>query len=156
LAALVAAGWIKRGEDVEHSRFWKLIQGERAEMFGVFSAYEQQVLRDWIVSAPAGGDASAGSGPRILTHRARQRTLDNLAQNADRSGSHPVRGLLRRRASAGEGDAGNELHLLEQRVASLAGKQDAMTLLAGLMSPATHHSAAGLMATRMYSQLLDT
>jgi hypothetical protein len=156
LSALVAAGWIKRGEDVEHSRFWRLIQGERAEMFGVFSAYEQQVLRDWIVSAPQGAGTAASGGPRVLTHRARQRTLDNLGQQAERSGNYPVRGLLRRRAATQEGEAGNELHLLEQRIASLAGKQEAMTLLAGLMSPSTHHTAAGLMATRMYSQLLDT
>ncbi|QNA88980.1 iron-containing redox enzyme family protein [Massilia sp. Dwa41.01b] len=52
LGALESAGWIKRGEDVEHSRFWRLIHGERAEMFGVFSAYEQQVLRDWILHPP--------------------------------------------------------------------------------------------------------
>jgi hypothetical protein len=156
LSALVAAGWIKRGEDVEHSRFWRLIQGERAEMFGVFSAYEQQVLRDWIVSAPQGASTAASAGSRVLTHRARQRTIDRLGQHAERSGNHPVRGLLRRRAATQEGEAGNELHLLEQRIASLAGKQEAMTLLAGLMSPSTHHTAAGLMATRMYSQLLDT
>jgi hypothetical protein len=155
LAALVTAGWIKRGEDVEHSRFWRLIQGERSEMFGVFNAYEQQVLRDWIVSAPEGGTTQAGGGARILTHRARQRTLDNLGQQADRSGSHPARGLFRRVASNSECDAENALSLLEQRIASLAGKQEAMTMLAELMSPATHHTAAGLMATRMYSQLLD-
>jgi hypothetical protein len=125
-------------------------------MFGVFSAYEQQVLRDWIVSAPQGAETAAGGAPRVLTHRARQRTLDNLGQHADRSGHYPVRGLLRRRAATEENEAGNELHLLEQRIASLAGKQEAMTMLAGLMSPSTHHTAAGLMATRMYSQLLDT
>jgi hypothetical protein len=156
LSALVAAGWIKRGEAVEHSRFWRLIQGERAEMFGVFSAYEQQVLRDWIVSPPQGAATGATGAQRVLTHRARQRTLDNLGQHADRTGNYPVRGLLRRRAATQEGDAGNELHLLEQRIASLAGKHEAMALLAGLMSPSTHHTAAGLMATRMYSQLLDT
>lgn len=150
LAAMEAAGWIKRGEEVEHSRFWRLIEGERAEMFGVFSAYEQQVLRDWIVSVPG----SNVKPERVLTHRARQRTLDNLGQHAERSGSFPERGLIRRRAAHDSGSE-NELALLEQRVAGAAGKAEAMALLVELMAPSRHHGAAGLMATRMYTQLLD-
>jgi hypothetical protein len=150
LAALESAGWIKRGEEVEHSRFWRLIEGERAEMFGVFSSYEQQVLRDWIVSAPG----SSVKEERVLSHRARQRTLDNLGQHADRSGNFPERGLIRRRA-ARDSASENELALLEQQVAAAAGKGEAMALLLELMTPARHHGAAGLMATRMYSQLLD-
>lgn len=152
LGALESAGWIKRGEDVEHSRFWRLVHGERAEMFGVFSAYEQQVLRDWI-TMPPGGAGTAREG-RVLTHRARQRTLDNLGEHLDGSSQFPVRGLIRRRA-ARDTASDNELDVLEQRVAVAAGKAEAMTLLGELMSPAHHHSAAGLMATRMYTQLLD-
>jgi hypothetical protein len=150
LAAMETAGWIKRGEEVEHSRFWRLIEGERAEMFGVFSSYEQQVLRDWIESSPG----SSVKQERVLSHRARQRTLDNLGQHADRSGNFPERGLIRRRAARDTGSE-SELALLEQRVASATGKGEAMALLLELMTPAQHHSAAGLMATRMYSQLLD-
>jgi hypothetical protein len=145
LAALEGAGWIKRGEPAENSRFWRLIEGERAEMFGVFSPYELQVLRDWI--------AGPANAPRVLSHRARQRTLDQLGQDALR-GEHPVRGLIRRHADP-EGDAGNELRLLEERVAACVGKADAMTMLAGLMAPGAHHTALGLMATRMYARLLD-
>ena len=150
LAAMETAGWIKRGQEVEHSRFWRLIEGERAEMFGVFSAYEQQVLRDWIERSP-GSDIKE---ERVLSHRARQRTLDNLGQHADRSGDFPERGLIRRRAARDSGSE-SELALLEQRVAASAGKGEAMALLLELMTPARHHSAPGLMATRMYSQLLD-
>jgi len=152
LRELETAGWIQRGQDVEHSRFWRLIQGERAEMFGVFSSYEQQVLRDWIVTPPdAGCPVRTG---RVLSHRARQRTLDCLNQQADRSG-YPERGLIRRR-TAGDGMGGdNELRQLEERVAGATGKPDAMAMLARLMSPSVHHTAIGLMATRMYSRLLD-
>jgi hypothetical protein len=151
LRAMEDAGWVKRGEEVEHSRFWRLIQGERAEMFGVFSSYEQQVLRDWILT-PRDAVTTARTG-RVLSHRARQRTLDSLNQNAERSG-YPERGLIRRRATGnGGGDA--ELRELEQKVAGAAGKPEAMAMLARLMSPAVHHTAIGLMATRMYSQLLD-
>ena len=77
---------------------------------------------------PAVGLSTPGSSvkeERVLTHRARQRTLDNLGQHADRSGSFPERGLIRRRAgrisgSGGNGD--NELAALEQRVAAASGK----------------------------------
>ncbi|MBQ5950444.1 iron-containing redox enzyme family protein [Massilia sp. ST3] len=151
LAALEKAGWIKRGEDPEHSRFWRLVHGERAEMFGVFSAYEQQVLRDWIMSAPEGEGSAAAA--RVLTHRARQRTLDTLGQHAERGIAFPERGLIRRHPRLEEPD--NELRLLEQQVAAASGKQEAMDLLARLMSPEVHHTAAGLMATRMYTQLFD-
>ncbi|MBQ5938486.1 MULTISPECIES: iron-containing redox enzyme family protein [unclassified Massilia] len=154
LAALEKAGWIKRGEDPENSRFWRLIHGERAEMFGVFNAYEQQVLRDWIMSSPdAGAGRNMAAAPRVLTHRARQRTLDTLGQHAERGIAFPERGLIRRHPRLEEPD--NELRLLEQQVAAASGKQEAMDLLAGLMSPEVHHTAAGLMATRMYTQLFD-
>jgi hypothetical protein len=151
LAAMENAGWIQRGQEVEHSRFWRLIQGERAEMFGVFSSYEQQVLRDWI-QTPRDTDASQRSA-RVLSHRARQRTLDTLNQQAGRSG-YPERGLIRRHAAGAlQGDA--ELRELEEKVAGAAGKTEAMAMLARLMSPSVHHTAIGLMATRLYSQLLD-
>lgn len=48
LAALENKGWIKRHHDPSQSRFWQLIDGPGAVMFGVFSGYEMQLLRDWI------------------------------------------------------------------------------------------------------------
>lgn len=48
LAALENKGWIKRHQDPSQSRFWQLIDGPGAVMFGVFSGYEMQLLRDWI------------------------------------------------------------------------------------------------------------
>ena len=150
LAALENAGWIKRGEEVEHSRFWRLVHGEKAEMFGVFSAYEQQVLRDWITSKP---DGSLLEAARSMTWRARQRTLDNLGQHADRSADFPERGLIRRHPRLETQD--NELRLLEEQVAACGSKQEAMELLGGLMSPEIHHTAVGLMATRMVTRLFD-
>jgi hypothetical protein len=152
LRALEDAGWIQRGQEVEHSRFWRLIQGERAEMFGVFSSYEQQVLRDWIVT-PREAGCAVRTG-RVLSHRARQRTLDRLNQNGGRSG-YPERGLIRRRTAGADIAGDQELRQLEERVAGATGKPDAMSMLARLMSPSVHHTAIGLMATRMYSRLLD-
>ncbi|WHS63082.1 iron-containing redox enzyme family protein [Pseudomonas sp. G2-4] len=62
LAAMQNKGWIKRHEDPQNSRFWTLIEGAGAAMFGVFSPYEKQLLHDWI----AGDWLEQGprSGPR--------------------------------------------------------------------------------------------
>ncbi|WP_335944788.1 iron-containing redox enzyme family protein [Pseudomonas sp. G166] len=48
LTAMQNKGWIKRHEDPQNSRFWTLIEGAGAAMFGVFSPYEKQLLHDWI------------------------------------------------------------------------------------------------------------
>ncbi|MFJ3525469.1 iron-containing redox enzyme family protein [Pseudomonas sp. NPDC090203] len=48
LAALENKGWIKRHQNPSQSRFWQLIDGPGAVMFGVFSGYEMQLLQDWI------------------------------------------------------------------------------------------------------------
>jgi hypothetical protein len=48
LVALEKKGWIKRHQAPQDSRFWQLIEGSSAAMFGVFSGYEKQLLKDWI------------------------------------------------------------------------------------------------------------
>ncbi|MNO83289.1 hypothetical protein D3C76_745910 [compost metagenome] len=48
VAALQALGWIRRGQDPAQSRWWTLIEGPAAVMFGVFDAYEKQLWHDWI------------------------------------------------------------------------------------------------------------
>ncbi len=48
LTAMENKGWIKRDQDPQESRFWQLIDGDGAAMFGVFSPYEKQLLQDWI------------------------------------------------------------------------------------------------------------
>ena len=166
LQQLERAGWFARGAAPEQSRFWRLLQSEKAEMFGVFSAYEQAVLADWIragVAAPLAANdagqtieaASPAPLPRTPTYRARQRA----AQRHDGAGlvHYPARAMIRtHRSERADATSNPELRLLEQRVAALRDKNAVMTLLAGLMSPALHHSASGMMATRLYSQLLRT
>ncbi|MBB3270007.1 hypothetical protein FHW75_001141 [Pseudomonas sp. OG7] len=51
LEALQAQGWIKRDSDPGQSRFWSLIEGPTAAMFGVFDAYEKQLWHDWIAGS---------------------------------------------------------------------------------------------------------
>jgi hypothetical protein len=155
LAALEAQGWFTRGEDPDESRFWGLIQGDHAQMFGVFSAYEQQVLHDWIATPP---HPVAGTPvPRIATHRALQRAaaaLDDVPPRRIRESAE--RGLIRHRfpddEHAWEAIA-CELRLLEAKLAASDSKEEAIAMLTALMSPASHHTSAGLMATRIFSKL---
>ena len=153
LDKLTTTGWIQRGAPVEDSRFWRLIQSERAEMFGVFSPYEQQVLRDWIESPL---DDTGIAAPRIMSHRAAMRAIDNLSEGQPRT-THGTRGVFRRHMGlqqAEEPTFDADLRELEHKVAQQGSKGSAMDILIPLMSPANHHSAAGLMATRLYRQLL--
>ena len=151
LRAFESTGWIKRGAPAAESRFWRLIQGERAEMFGVFSAYEQQILSDWIETAE---DSSATPG-RVASFRARQRALEPLTAPDVRR--HAPRTLIRYpyAGKAGEHAAESDLlRSLEQAVAMAPTKADAMALLIAQMTPARHHRAVGLMATRMFTRLM--
>ena len=149
LRAFESTGWIKRGAPARESRFWRLLQGERADMFGVFSSYEQQVLADWIARA------DTTPAPRVPSFRARQRAMAGIAGTP--APSHPPRTLIRYNYAGAAGEhtpAADQLRALEQVVALAPTRADAMSLLIEQMSPARHHSALGLMATRMFAQLL--
>lgn len=150
LSAMEDAGWIKRGEPAANSRFWQLLQGPRAEMFGVFNAYELQVLEDWI-GAPSTGQ---GRTPRIVPHRAKMRMLDRLAQQEPR-GQTAIRGLIRHHPPAADVSEASELRLLEERIGAMSSKAAAMQELQAWMAPHQHFTPLGLMATRMYARLLD-
>lgn len=166
LSNMERMGWIKRHQDPRNSRFWKLIHGERAEMFGVFNAYEQQLIYDWIAgdSAPEAGTGQLTEvKPRQLTFKARQRLLDTLGQRAaDQPGPHldpdTGGGFREYFSNAGSADKlddfNSELCLLKEKLA-LSGGKEGMTALIALMSPANHHMAVGLMATRVFTRLFE-
>jgi hypothetical protein len=136
VAALEQAGWIRKGEPAENSRFWGLLQGERAEMFGVFSSYELQVLHDWLRGAAAAdGRAYTEAAPSQPKRRA---TFRAMARN----------GLVAESA-ADDGAMDPDVMLLRQQLRD----GDAATrsaLLVKAMSPALHWTPAGLEATRMF------
>jgi hypothetical protein len=142
LSALEKAGWIKCGAPVNESRFWGLLQGERAEMFGVFNPYELQVLHDWLRGqASADGQAyteSAPTGARRISFRAATRLA---AQQGSKPGPQEDDHLL-----------DSDLQHLTSRLASTPDAQAAGELLVEAMSPAIHWTPAGLYATRLFRQ----
>jgi hypothetical protein len=80
LVALERKGWIRRGGDPRQCRFWNLLVGDRAEMFGVFSDYELQVIFDWMRGEDSTdglrftADMSPASGLQMVrSFRAKQR-----------------------------------------------------------------------------------
>jgi hypothetical protein len=156
LAALEAQGWFTRGQPPEDSRFWALIQGDHAQMFGVFSPYEQQVLHDWIATPPH--PQAQAALPRVASHRAMQRAAGGINGAARRVRETAERGIIRHRFPDDEHAweaISCELRLLEAKLAASSSKEEAIALLTALMSPASHHSSAGLMATRIFSKLFN-
>lgn len=136
LTALEDAGWIRRGESAGESRFWRLLQGERAEMFGVFSAYELQVLHDWI-RGPAAVDGAPYTEEPPLKGR-RRATFRALQRNAPPAAATDVDALL-----------DPDLALLQEQL-SRADAAGRMRCLVDAMSPAEHWTPAGLHATREF------
>ncbi|MCQ4304892.1 hypothetical protein C1170_05540 [Stutzerimonas frequens] len=144
LAVLDKRGWIKRGHDPQESRFWQLIVGEQAPMFGVFSAYEQQMIHDWIA---ADWQAEGKRSPRGAL-------LQRLAAfNARRAAPAPAMPQPAEHVNGNDFD--EELQLLEQQVARLPDRAARMRLLLPLLAPQRHHSAAGLLATRLFNELFN-
>jgi hypothetical protein len=142
LEALQQSGWIKRHQPVENSRFWQLIQSERAAMFGVFNAYEQQVVADWII-----GDAAALL-PRPHSFRARQRLLERIAPTDGRGQDHDI-------DDSPANDIDAETRAFETEVAAMDNRADVMALLVDTIGPNMHWSPSGLAATRLFSNFLS-
>lgn len=135
LAALEGAGWVKRGRPVEESRFWGLLQGPRAEMFGVFSNYELQVIHDWI-RGPASADGMAytereTARSRRASFRAMQRQRPDAALPSTVDPLDP------------------DLIVLRDRLARSDPRERA-DLLLEMMSPVAHWTPVGLVATREF------
>lgn len=144
LLSLQQNGWIKRHQDPQQSRFWRLLEGDRAEMFGVFSPYEKQVIYDWIAGAAEADEA----GPRQLTFRARQRLMRTLEPLADEASSGQADDGV-------DGEFNADLQALEAQLALHRSKDETMRVLTDLMSPTKHHTPPGLMATRIFTWMLD-
>lgn len=134
LQALERQGWIRRHEDPENSRFWRLLEGDSAPMFGVFTAYERLVIRDWIR-----GDAQLPVARRPGNRRGQGMAVMDDG-DVDRS---PLRD-----------DFSAESSLLTDRLSQCRNRGAALDMLVPWLSPTHHHTEIGLHATRLFSQLL--
>lgn len=142
LIALQNTGFIQRGLSPEKSRFWRLLQGQRAKMFGVFSDYELQVIHDWI-RGPANVDGQAFDEPEVQVAHGRQGCL--------RSGQRFIA-----RATEPYSEESQHLKLSDPDLNALIYKLRRVdeTRRAGVlikaMSPAQHWTPAGLYATQLF------
>jgi hypothetical protein len=145
LDALQKAGWIKRGAPVQESRFWGLLQGPRAEMFGVFSPYELQVIHDWIrgEASQDGRAFTETTGEAAVARRPSFRVAARLAATRGVSSFDTDPG------AAAEDLLDVDLHALTQQLAGLDDAGQAR-LLVQAMSPGQHWTPAGLYATRLF------
>ena len=177
--SLVDKQWIVRHQDPQESRFWKLLQSEKAEMFGVFNAYELQLIYDWIA-----GDA-LGHGERLNDEGVAENTspfpprqysfrmTQQRAAFSNQAGKYrvsdtkfPVENKLRERrlsyrtiSSSTNDDYYQafdpDVRKLQEAIAAMQNKDDILHLLVGFLSPSMHHTPVGLLATRLYISMLD-
>ena len=150
-------GWIQRHQDPENSRFWKVIAGDKAPMFGVFTGYEQQVIYDWIAGdaietmpmlARLGRPWRMVEKQSIAQDEARQKQYGNVY---DFQSGHRLTHQLRQ-----ENDFNQDQRVFERHVHSIDDEQKLMKFLVGWLSPAKHHTSLGLCATRYFKSHMDS
>lgn len=152
LYVLQKTGWIRRHQDPTQSRFWQIITGEKAPMFGVFNGYEQQVIYDWIA-----GDMLE-SLPREQRlgppwqMRASSPALDSAA--IAQGNVYDFRSGRRLGVASEENDFDCEQRALERYVHALP-PYKRLDFLVDWLSPAKHPTAPGLWATRYFKQALQ-
>ena len=143
--SLIENGWIKRDQDPHLSRFWKLIEGDTAKMFGVFSGYEKQVIYDWI----------AGKNYEKFIHTQHIQSKSNVTYLHANLHTHlhaPSKSASESTSSGKSTDP--DILELEKKLASMESLEAIMKVLTPLISPALHHSPVGLMATQLYKSLM--
>jgi hypothetical protein len=137
LEVLQKRQWIRRNEDPANSRFWQLIEGAGAPMFGVFSGYEKQLLRDWIAGTWDTDETDGG------TRKAARQAFRNQFRATGETRQVTADDQLR----IDESDP--DLQRLNQLLSEHSATEK-MTVLQPFMSPARHPTPAGLMATREF------
>ena len=158
LKALVGAGWIRRGAEPQQSRFWRLLNDDKAPMFGVFDDYEKQLIHDWIVDAPEGGAAAVPVRPPNVNRFRRgaaAATRTACAASAVPVVRTGVAGVVRRHLAALPADEADDedVRVVAERLGGVDEAGPAIAALRGFLSPANHPSPAGLLAARICSEL---
>lgn len=141
LEALQARGWIKRGTDPGQSRFWHLISGPDALMFGVFTEYEQRLIYEWI--------ANGWHSQPLATQSASQRTF-KPARGSRRKASDDTAICTADRSQLPVEPVPEALDALQKELQTLP-HPERMQRLISMINPSRHGTPEGLLATRMFS-----
>ncbi|MGP1716543.1 MAG: iron-containing redox enzyme family protein [Methylophilus sp.] len=157
LAEMENVGWVKRHQNPEDSPFWKVIAGDKAPMFGVFTGYEQQVIYDWIAGeaieslpmlARLGRPWRMVEKQSIAQEEARHKQYSNVY---DFHSGNKLTHQLRL-----ENDFNQDQLSFERHVHSIDNEQKLMQFLVDWMSPAKHYTSLGLCATRYFKSHMDS
>jgi len=125
-------------------------------MFGVFSPYELQVIYDW--TRGDASDARTGAEAKTtLTFKARQKLHEALELRQGSGADIAPATLLPQATPLENEDHANDFNAEARRLDAALNKtvnrDEAMNLLCTLISPAHHHTAVGLKATRLFSRM---
>lgn len=146
IQVLQQKGWIRRHQNPQQSPFWRLINGDTGDMFGVFSAPEQQLIYEWIA-----GDWLSHEGPIRRTSGHASSAIDYARLPRERVHGDEAEGDNVPFGNGPEQDA--NLTALQRDLAAAPDKSK-MPLLIAHMSPALHSRPVGLWATRSYAASL--
>ncbi|WP_174958790.1 iron-containing redox enzyme family protein [Halopseudomonas pelagia] len=141
LDALEARGWIQRGVDPGQSRFWHLIAGPDALMFGVFTEYEQRLIYEWIADGWLMQEEAKSS--------ARQRQF-KPARGSRRKAESDTAVCPADRTQLALEPLSEPLETLRQQLESMP-RIERMATLINMMNPSLHGTPEGLLATRLFS-----
>lgn len=158
IVAMIKKGWICPGEPPEKSRFWKLLQGPTAEMFGVFSPYELQVIHDWIRGEDSADgapyskdDQETNAAPSRQPSFRAQKVIEERRQNAFEAKELAANAeTFQSGSSVGIELLDPDLELIADVLPELD-KREQTDLLVTAMSPSEHWTPAGLYATRKFA-----
>ena len=158
LTALEDTKWIVRHQDPTRCRFWQLVQGDRADMFGVFSALELQLIYDWIAGdckeylpgpkLPSIAPRKMARGRHVSYRVQRRMEAAQAARVAGAAyGDNPSNELL-------DDDYDRQPSDFQMQLSALSDAGAKLQLLIEQMSPQRHHSLEGLAATRLFRPTL--
>ena len=146
LKTLQKTNWVVRGEPAAKSRFWNLLQGSRAEMSGVFSPYELQVIYDWIR-----GESSRDGQPYTEADTENQRLTQPSFRAASRLEAVRSASILQTPLhTTGQQLLDSDLQMLIEQLLHLDSDGQQATLLKA-MAPAYQWTPAGLYATKLFN-----
>lgn len=142
LRAMEQRGWIKRNQDPEKSRLWQLVEGEGAQMYGVFTEGERQLLHDWIA-----GDCLDRGERETEESTPERRSRPRVFRRARPTVAREVESSIDTEA----GDPDHDIGELVRELDTLT-DDERMQRLIELMSPPLHPTVAGLTATRLFRE----